>query len=143
MLNLSSAHLRQMRASPPTKRLVWVDIGGGTGYNIEAMSEFMPLEDFDAIYLVDLCEPLCAVARARVLRRGWKNVHVICADASSFELPEPGWTAEGGQKGSVSFVTLSYSLSMVRRVPDHLRVMNHTLSFYSSDTQLLPCRRPH
>lgn len=83
------------------------------GYNIEAMNQIVPLSTFDAIYLVDLCEPLCAVARARFHKRGWKNVHVICADAVSFMLPEPGWDVDGGQKGSISFITLSYSLSMV------------------------------
>jgi betaine lipid synthase len=31
MLSLSVAHLRVLRESSPTKRLVWVDIGGGTG----------------------------------------------------------------------------------------------------------------
>ena len=31
MLNLSAAHLRAVHESTPKKRLVWVDIGGGTG----------------------------------------------------------------------------------------------------------------
>jgi betaine lipid synthase len=31
MLSLSAAHLRALRASSPNERLIWVDIGGGTG----------------------------------------------------------------------------------------------------------------
>lgn len=31
MLNMSAAHLKELRKSCPSKRLVWVDIGGGTG----------------------------------------------------------------------------------------------------------------
>lgn len=84
------------------------------GFNIESMDKFFPISSFDAVYLVDLCEPLLEVARKRFARRGWKNVHVICADAASFVLPEPGWTNGREPKGSISFVTLSYSLSMVR-----------------------------
>ena len=34
MLNLSAAHLRVIRESNPKKRLVWIDIGGGTGMYI-------------------------------------------------------------------------------------------------------------
>ncbi|THH30331.1 hypothetical protein EUX98_g3843 [Antrodiella citrinella] len=133
MLNLGAAHLREMQASDPGGRLVWVDIGGGTGpsslirfnnvktltfvspligFNIESMERFFPISNFDAVYLVDLCEPLLDIARKRFARRGWNNVHVICADASSFVLPEPGWSNGREAKGSLSFVTLSYSLSM-------------------------------
>ena len=85
MLNLSAAHLREMRASinkDKPRRLVWVDIGGGTGWNIEAMDLFYPIANFDAVYLVDLCEPLLDVARRRFARKGWTNVHCICADAA-------------------------------------------------------------
>lgn len=31
MLKLSAAHLHEQRRKDPTKRLVWLDIGGGTG----------------------------------------------------------------------------------------------------------------
>ena len=31
MLKLSAAHLREQRRKDPKKRLVWLDIGGGTG----------------------------------------------------------------------------------------------------------------
>ncbi|KAH8096692.1 S-adenosyl-L-methionine-dependent methyltransferase [Cristinia sonorae] len=127
MLNLSAAHLREMRAANPGGRLVWVDIGGGTGFNIESMDKFFPISSFDAVYLVDLCEPLLEVARKRFARRGWKNVHVICADAASFILPEPGWVGGREAKGSISFVTLSYSLSMIPNFYPVLDRISHLL----------------
>lgn len=130
MLSLSASHLRALRASSPSRRLVWVDIGGGTGisflfsssppktlnklvgHNIERMHKYFPISSFDAVYVVDLCEPLLQVARKRFANKGWTNVTVLCQDASRFSLPE--WSDGKDPKGCVSFVTLSYSLSMVR-----------------------------
>ncbi len=77
------------------------------------MDAFHPIANFDAVYLVDLCEPLLDVARRRFARKGWSNVHCICADAASFVLPEPEWADGCDPKGSLSFVSFSYSLSMV------------------------------
>ncbi|KAG2364762.1 hypothetical protein BDR07DRAFT_1607868 [Suillus spraguei] len=110
MLSLSVSHIRTMRTKNPKQKLVWVDIGGGTGHNIELMDRHFPVSSFDAIYLIDLCEPLLQVARERFAKRGWTNITVLCQDASEFALPE--W-ARSDPKGSVSFVTLSYSLSMI------------------------------
>jgi betaine lipid synthase len=114
------------------KPKVWLDIGGGTGktyrpslrskgflmyssssgWNIEAMDDYMPVSNFDAIYLIDLCEPLLEVARMRFARKGWKNVHCLHQDASKFTLPE--WpNNELPYSGQISLVTMSYSLSMV------------------------------
>jgi betaine lipid synthase len=31
MLKLSAAHLKEQRKQDPSKRLIWLDIGGGTG----------------------------------------------------------------------------------------------------------------
>lgn len=39
MLKLSAAHLREQRKQNPHKRIVWVDLGGGTGWNIEEMDK--------------------------------------------------------------------------------------------------------
>ena len=46
-----------MKADHPRKPLVWVDIGGGTGFNIEEMDRYFPVAGFDAVYLIDLCQP--------------------------------------------------------------------------------------
>ncbi|PSR97104.1 hypothetical protein PHLCEN_2v4385 [Hermanssonia centrifuga] len=57
LLRLCAAHLRQMKKENPDKPLVWVDIGGGTGLNIEEMDKYFPIGDFDSVYLIDLCQP--------------------------------------------------------------------------------------
>lgn len=76
------------------------------------MDDHLPVSFFDAIYLIDLCEPLLEVARKRFAKKGWKNVHCLHQDASKFVLPE--WVnGEPPVKGHVSLVTMSYSLSMV------------------------------
>ncbi|QRW21732.1 betaine lipid synthase [Rhizoctonia solani] len=106
MLKLAAAHIRERKS---TKPLVWVDIGGGTGWNIETMDAYLPIKQFDAIYLVDLCEPLLQIARKRFATKGWTNVHIIHSDACTFRLPDD----QSALIGSVSLVTLSYSLSMI------------------------------
>ncbi|KAG6816964.1 hypothetical protein H0H87_001278 [Tephrocybe sp. NHM501043] len=126
MLSLSASHIRSMRAKNPKNRLVWVDIGGGTGHNIELMDKYFPIQSFDAVYLVDLCEPLLQVARKRFAAKGWNNVAVLCQDASQFTLPE--WTDDKDPKGSVSFVTLSYSLSMIPSYYTLLDRIDHVLA---------------
>jgi len=75
------------------------------------MDKYFPIKDFDAVYVVDLCEPLLEVSRKRFEAKGWKNVHCLLQDATTFVLP--GWTVEGGidaERGGLDFVTLSYSL---------------------------------
>ncbi|KAK8849633.1 hypothetical protein IAR55_004968 [Kwoniella newhampshirensis] len=128
MLALLASHLKaqtqiQTRSAGPgvgrggyamggRKLKIWVDLGGGTGWNIEKMDEYLPLTYFDAIYLIDLCEPLLDIARERIKARGWKNVHVLCQDASRFVLPE--WeSGELDPRGSLTAITMSYSLSMI------------------------------
>ncbi|KAG6917420.1 hypothetical protein DXG01_002505 [Tephrocybe rancida] len=126
MLSLSASHIRSMRAKNPKKCLVWVDIGGGTGHNIELMDKYFPIKSFDAVYLIDLCEPLLQVARKRFAAKGWSNVTVLCQDASQFTLPE--WSDGKDPKGSVGFVTLSYSLSMIPSYYTLLDRVDHVLA---------------
>lgn len=76
------------------------------------MGELIPVHEFEAIYLVDICESLLKIARKRIISRGWKNVHLICQDASTFTLP--GIDRKKGGKGVVDLITFSYSLSMAR-----------------------------
>lgn len=108
-------------------------IGGGTGWNIEAMSRFVDVpEFFSSVYLVDFSPSLCEVARKRFTRLGWKNVKVVCQDARTFRLEDhegpaananavartraPGATYSPDGRPSVGgadLITLSYSLSMI------------------------------
>ena len=103
------------------RKPVWYDIGGGTGHNIEAMDRIANIENtFEQVFLVDYSPSLCAVARERVQRCGWKNVTIICDDARRIQCPQ----------GSADLVTMSYSLSMI---PDFYSVVDLLTGFLSAD----------
>lgn len=110
----SDAPLPSPPSSPTTffaqnKRFAWIDVGGGTGENIEKMNATFPIANFDRIYLVDITPSLCEVARQRFQRLGWTNVRVLCIDASKFEIPEE----DGPEDLEIALITMSYSLSMI------------------------------
>lgn len=65
------------------------------------MAAYMDLSAFHKIYMVDLCGPLCDVARAKVIKRGWQNVEVVEGDVCDFVPPQ----------SFANLVTFSYSLS--------------------------------
>ncbi|RAH74331.1 class I SAM-dependent methyltransferase [Aspergillus aculeatinus CBS 121060] len=127
MLGLVAAQLKHKVDSQELRagEAIWVDIGGGTGYNIEAMSAFLSVPDFFAhVYLVDLSPSLCEVARQRFQRLGWKNVSVVCQDARSFRLPEEDRVdprCETTTATGADLATMSYSLSMI---PDYYSVID-------------------
>ncbi|KAI8920400.1 hypothetical protein DFJ77DRAFT_427126 [Powellomyces hirtus] len=108
LLTLCGAQLRQHYPCQ-LKRLAWIDVGGGTGENIEKMNSIYPIENFDVVYLVDITPSLCQVARQRFQRLGWENVRVICADASKFEVP----AKDEPEDLDIALITMSYSLSMI------------------------------
>ncbi|KAI9820286.1 MAG: hypothetical protein M1827_005908 [Pycnora praestabilis] len=145
MLVLVAAQLQHRMRSKglaPTKP-IWVDIGGGTGYNIEKMSASLDVpEFFSSVYLVDLSPSLCEVARQRFARLGWNNVKVVCQDARSFRLEdhEPSYLGAPAidrrsytpylsdtyrAHGAADLITLSYSLSMI---PDFYSVIDSLAS---------------
>lgn len=122
-LQLAVAHL------PKTKKgLVWVDIGGGTGKNIEMMNEIFPLEKhFAAVYLVDLSSSLCAVARQRFAGKSWaRNVTVLEADACDFTI----------DYATADLITFSYSLSMI---PTFNSVVDHAQALLEKDAGVIAC----
>ena len=80
---------------------IWVDLGGGTGQNLEHFEE--RIRDLSKIYVVDLCPSLLALARQRAEQRGWTNVELAEADAATFQPAE----------SQVDVVTFSYSLTMI------------------------------
>lgn len=106
--------------------MIWVDLGGGTGENVAMMAEYMGLEKFKAIYVVDLCHSLCEVAKKKAKAKGWKNVHVVEGDACTFQPPA----------GAATLVTFSYSLSMIP--PFHAAVDN-AISMLAADGFLGIC----
>lgn len=114
--------------------LTWYKVGGGTGYNIEAMSGFINVpEFFSGVYLVDFSPSLCEVARNRFQRLGWKNVHVICEDARKFRLEDHEKDLPGGLQTLVNASLLSY---FAQRRPEHggadLITMSYSLSMIVS-----------
>ena len=125
MLKLCAAQLRDMQAANPGKPLVWVDIGGGTGWNIEQMNEYFPIAELAQVYLVDLCDPLLEVARKRFAARGFKNVQVLCQDASEFVLPDLA------EDQKVDLFTCSYSISMI---PPFYAVLDRINEFLDPET---------
>ncbi|KAL8724876.1 MAG: hypothetical protein Q9166_007705 [cf. Caloplaca sp. 2 TL-2023] len=139
MLALAAAQLKfqaqqgLFRHSKP----VWVDIGGGTGYNIEAMHTYLDVPGFfSAVFLVDLSPSLCQVARKRFSRLGW-DIKVVCKDARAFRLEDhleklddansvardsPEYAFAGSDLVyKADLITMSYSLSMI---PDYYNVID-------------------
>lgn len=82
---------------------VWVDMGGGTGANLENFGD--RIGELEQVYLVDLAPSLLRVANDRFRKRGWQNASTVEADATV-------WTPPGGP-GTVDVVTFSYSLTMI------------------------------
>jgi S-adenosylmethionine-diacylgycerolhomoserine-N-methlytransferase len=79
----------------------WIDMGGGTGSNLEHLADRLP--QLAELFLVDLSPSLLEIARQRVAERRWSNVRICQADATSFQPPCE----------SVDVVTFSYSLTMI------------------------------
>lgn len=100
---------------------VWVDLGGGTGANLEFAGD--RLRSLKAVYLVDLCPSLLEVARERIARHGWQNVHAVEADATAFRPPE----------GEADLVTFSYSLTMI---PDWAAALDHARALLKAEGTL-------
>lgn len=94
-----------------TEDAVWVDLGGGTGANLELAGD-RKVRSFASVYVVDLCPSLLHVAQRRIERCGWGNVRAVGADAASYVPPE----------GTADVVTLSYSLTMM---PDWMETLDH------------------
>jgi S-adenosylmethionine-diacylgycerolhomoserine-N-methlytransferase len=82
---------------------IWVDMGGGTGFNIEYMAKLGRLKCYTKVHLVDLTPSLLEIAVRRIKENGWTNVEIIEADATSWQPRE--------QK--IDLVTFSYSLTMI------------------------------
>ena len=99
--------------------LVWIDMGGGTAYNVEIMSKFIPLDRFAKIYIVDLCDKLCEEAKRKKTAYGWDNVEIVCDDACSVSILE-----------KADLITFSYSLSMI---PPFHKAVDHANNLLKRD----------
>lgn len=81
---------------------VWVEVGGGTGHNLEYLGD--RIRELGEVYIVDLSSSLLKQADDRIARHGWTNVKTLLADATTFSLPD--------QK-QADVITFSYSLTMI------------------------------
>jgi S-adenosylmethionine-diacylgycerolhomoserine-N-methlytransferase len=102
-----------MRSLPMPEGGLLLDIGGGTGSNLEHLGP--ERARLRRATIVDLCPSLLKVAKERIERHGWNNVTTVAADATTYEPPEP-----------VDVVTFSYSLTMI---PDWFKVIDRAQSF--------------
>ncbi len=98
---------------PVVDDCVWVDMGGGTGANLEFIRDTVP--QLQSAYVVDLATSLLDVANARFSKAGWSHVKAIEGDATRWR-PEEGYA---------DVVTFSYSLTMI---PDWFAAIENALS---------------
>lgn len=92
---------------------VWVEVGGGTGRNLDYLGD--RIRSLGQVIIVDLSASLLREADERIARCGWTNVKTLNADATAFSLPE-------GQQADV--ITFSYSLTMI---PDWFAAIDRAL----------------
>lgn len=90
---------------------VWVDLGGGTGANMEFIADKVP--QLQKGYVVDLAGSLLEVASERFKDRNWSHVQAVEADATTWQPEAP-----------VDVVTFSYSLTMI---PDWFAAIENAL----------------
>eukprot|EP01089_Gocevia_fonbrunei_P001264 TRINITY_DN1117_c0_g1_i1.p1 TRINITY_DN1117_c0_g1~~TRINITY_DN1117_c0_g1_i1.p1 ORF type:complete len:271 (+),score=70.38 TRINITY_DN1117_c0_g1_i1:83-895(+) len=117
------AQLGSTLESDKKSDLVWVDLGAGTGYNLECMDGGLKgglAKTFKKVYLVDLSTSLLKQAQERIDSKQWTSVvETVEADATK-------WKPTGGKgDGLVDVVTFSYSLTMI---PDWFLAIDHAVS---------------
>jgi S-adenosylmethionine-diacylgycerolhomoserine-N-methlytransferase len=106
--------LYQTLPTPPGGR--WLEMGGGTGANLEFLGE--RIKTLGHVEIVDLCQPLLDVAKQRIQQQRtqnhtWNQVQTTCADATTFSA-EP-----------YDVITFSYSLTMI---PDWFAALERAIS---------------
>ncbi|MFG2880578.1 class I SAM-dependent methyltransferase [Streptomyces sp. NPDC048337] len=94
--------LMRMLPLSPGDRLI--DLGGGTGANIEHL-EGSARSACSRITVVDVSPSMLRVARGRIERHGWRNVEAVAGDATCYRPPD------GTEPADV--VVFSYVLTMV------------------------------
>lgn len=78
-----------------------LDMGGGTGSNLEVLGD--RIHRLQSVRIIDLCPSLLRAAGERIQRQSWTNVETVVADATTYQPPD----------GPVDAVTFSYSLTMI------------------------------
>lgn len=96
----------------PRPGSTWVDMGGGTGANLEFFGP--DIQQLKKVYVVDLAGSLLKVAQQRAEKNQWSNVQTVEADATRWQPAD----------GPVDVVTFSYSLTMI---PDWFAAIDNAL----------------
>lgn len=91
---------------------VWVEMGGGTGFNLQYLGD--RIHALREVLIVDLSHSLLEVAERRIREQNWTNVATRNADATTF-----------CREGAADVVTFSYSLTMI---PDWFAAIDQALS---------------
>ena len=108
MLHARTPMMTRLFVQPERKgEVVMVDLGGGTGANIEFLDAAIKEGWFRKIVVLDLAPSLCAVARRRANEKWPGVVSVVCGDACNQK--ERGLP----KAGTCDVVTISYALVMI------------------------------
>jgi ubiquinone/menaquinone biosynthesis C-methylase UbiE len=92
------------------RKQVWIDVGGGTGRNLEFLTPETIRAYFSKVYIVDVSPSLLEVAKARVEKAGLKDiVECVFCDFTNAQAVKDKLPASG----TVDLITFSYSLSMI------------------------------
>ena len=111
-------------------KVVMVDLGGGTGANIEFMATAIAQGWFKQIVVLDLAPSLCEVARKRAALKWPHVVSVVCGDACDTQ--QRGLPAAG----TCDIVTISYALVMI---PDWKAAIQNALRLLRPGGHLCVC----
>lgn len=103
------------RSIPVPKGGAWLDMGGGTGSNLELLGD--DIQQLNKVLVVDLSPSLLNIAKRRIADHQWTNVETMQADATLLSLPDD----------SMDVVTFSYSLTMIPDWFAALEVANRVL----------------
>lgn len=122
--------LPMVKAMPAPKGGTWVDLGGGTGSNLEFFGE--KLNHWGKVVVLDFCPALVKTAKERVAQHpGWESfVDVVLGDAcdqNNTELPAAG---------TVDVVTFSYALTMI---PDWKGAIQNALRLLKPGGHIAVC----
>jgi S-adenosylmethionine-diacylgycerolhomoserine-N-methlytransferase len=79
--------LPMVKAMPAPKGGIWVDMGGGTGSNLEFFGT--NLQHWGRVVVLDLCPSLAEAAKKRIRERHWESFSsVVVGDACELDLPD-------------------------------------------------------
>ena len=122
-----------IEAMPTVEGGVWVDLGGGTGANLEHFGG--KLSSFDRVFILDLTPSLLKQAKVRVAANGWGKL-VTCVEGDATVKNLPGLP----KAGTVDVVTMSYSLTMI---PDWKAAIENVSFFSPLSPHLSPGFTPY